>query len=265
MGAWKFSFRITSRGLLLGVISLTLASLGIYRREMASLFWGLGIGSLILLSLSSVSIASYWVYRKKDHLEKHIQLIRPPNPQLAETEIPFQIQFPASVLNGLQYVPGVVLRFSYRVFSWNKRVFEWSALLSWHSPFLTHTPTPPPRRGDYIGPVGILGVEDCFGFCLGEIPLTLEERLLVLPKPYPFSLSPLKTAEGGTRFLAPWPLKTRTEELEIRKYIPGDDVRRLHWKLFAHSGELFLRVREEDPPPTETVYLHFDPTLPEGL
>jgi uncharacterized protein (DUF58 family) len=57
-------------------------------------------------------------------------------------------------------------------------------------------------------------------------------------------------------------LKRRRSEslLEVRKYYPGDDVRRLNWKLFAHMDELYLRVGEEVPPPESRVLLALDAT-----
>jgi hypothetical protein len=51
----------------------------------------------------------------------------------------------------------------------------------------------------------------------------------------------------------------RNEELiETRPYHPGDDIRRINWNAFAHSGELFLRIGEETPPPAWAVRLMVD-------
>ena len=42
----------------------------------------------------------------------------------------------------------------------------------------------------------------------------------------------------------------RSDELiEARPYHPGDDTRRIHWKAYAHSEALFVRIGEEVPPP----------------
>jgi uncharacterized protein (DUF58 family) len=46
------------------------------------------------------------------------------------------------------------------------------------------------------------------------------------------------------------PSFARTDELtESRRYLPGDDPRRINWKLYGHSGELFVREGEPEPPP----------------
>ena len=55
----------------------------------------------------------------------------------------------------------------------------------------------------------------------------------------------------------------------MRKYYPGDDARRLNWKVFAHSRELFLRVGEETPPPESRILFVLDatdnPLVPKSL
>jgi hypothetical protein len=66
------------------------------------------------------------------------------------------------------------------------------------------------------------------------------------------------------------PRRRRSEELlEARKYYPGDDVRRLNWKVFAHLNELFLRIGEEVPPPESRILFVLDctanPLVPRGM
>jgi len=64
--------------------------------------------------------------------------------------------------------------------------------------------------------------------------------------------------------------RRRTEELlEARKYYPGDDPRRINWKVYAHMGELFLRIGEETPPPESRVLFVLDasanPLVPDSV
>ena len=58
---------------------------------------------------------------------------------------------------------------------------------------------------------------------------------------------------------APGPLTVRSftrtdpdEPGEIRLYVPGDPVRRIHWKLSAKKGELLVRDTTSEPERTET-------------
>ena len=45
-------------------------------------------------------------------------------------------------------------------------------------------------------------------------------------------------------------LERNTELTEARPYHPGDDPRRIHWGMYAHTGDLFVRIGDEIPPPT---------------
>jgi hypothetical protein len=50
--------------------------------------------------------------------------------------------------------------------------------------------------------------------------------------------------------------------------VPGDDPRRINWKLYSHGGELFVREGEREPPPHANIILlidtQFDPPLYSG-
>ena len=58
------------------------------------------------------------------------------------------------------------------------------------------------------------------------------------------------------------------DHTEIRPYYPGDDMRRINWRMYAHTGDLFVRVGEELPPPANAIRLLIDPrglTHPEAI
>ncbi|GEM_PF-5788941 len=255
------SLRFTLRGWIFGFLSILIGSVGVYRKELASILWGIGMGSIWVFSLLFSTGAAFLLFRRRYHLLKHLEFAYSKENLYAGKPITFSVSLPKEVLQGVGRVPGILLWYRYRVSAFQERVYQWKVILDPRHPSIQITP-PSPLRGAYMGSVGILQVEDCFRFCQIDIPLPEEEHLLVLPEPAPpFPLPNLK-AQGGTRHREQHPTYTTLEELEIRKYIPGDDPRRLHWKLYAHSGELFLRIGEQDPPPMDTFHLHFDPTLP---
>lgn len=108
-------------------------------------------------------------------------------------------------------------------------------------------------------------MRDWLGFGSFRIPLPPEHGLLSAPR---FGQSEM-AVRGSSR----WGI-TQADDLQwqrggeltdLRKYYPGDDMRRLNWKLFAHSGEFFLRIPEETPPPYADIYLWIDPRTAEGL
>jgi hypothetical protein len=58
----------------------------------------------------------------------------------------------------------------------------------------------------------------------------------------------------------------RTDNLiDHRPYVPGDDPRRINWKLYGHGGELFVREGEREPPPHSNILIlvdaEYDPPL----
>jgi uncharacterized protein (DUF58 family) len=54
----------------------------------------------------------------------------------------------------------------------------------------------------------------------------------------------------------------RTDDLiDHRPYIPGDDPRRINWKLYSHGGELFVREGEREPPPRSKMVIIVDTTV----
>ena len=264
MATQTIRIQLTLRGIILGILSALLATGGIHRKELASILWGIGMGSLLLCALIFSAFAFVLLYRKKEHLLQHLTLIHPTTHLFAGIPLTFQVSLPPHLLRGFNRIPCVLLRFCYRVTACKGRTYSWAARIDPKDPSFSLTP-PPPERGDYQGLLGYLQIEDFLGFCRIDMPLPEKERLLILPRPYPASILPTLLVRGGIRIREHRPPSIALEELEIRKYQPGDDIRRLHWKLYAHSGELFFRIGEQDPPSLDTFHLHFDPSLPPKL
>lgn len=61
------------------------------------------------------------------------------------------------------------------------------------------------------------------------------------PPPPPTRPGPWRPRRAGQRSGDPF---------DVRPYTAGDDLRRLHWPLYAHSDTLFVRTAEPSPPPT---------------
>lgn len=121
---------------------------------------------------------------------------------------------------------------------------------------------PTPHRGEYRSPGAALQAVDLLGFTRSEVRVPGEERIRVQP-------AARRPAEPASRIPAaggrPTAVRRRrpSEELfEVRRYMPGDDPRRLSWKLYAHLGELYLRVGEAGPPPESRLLLVLDAARP---
>ncbi|MDR1173841.1 MAG: DUF58 domain-containing protein [Treponema sp.] len=76
---------------------------------------------------------------------------------------------------------------------------------------------------------------------------------------------PVHARSGGEEQRSAYNYQRTDNLIEHRPYIPGDDPRRINWKLYSHQGELFVREGESEPPPhsrlTILVDTQTDPAL----
>ncbi|MGZ4625287.1 MAG: DUF58 domain-containing protein [Kineosporiaceae bacterium] len=102
-------------------------------------------------------------------------------------------------------------------------------------------------RGRYaLGPLR-LRLTDAFGMCEVTRSFTGTDRLVVVPKVFP-----LGGVQGSGQWAGTGDSLTRNaaaageDDVAIREYRYGDDLRRVHWRSTAHRGELMVR-RDEQP------------------
>lgn len=124
-----------------------------------------------------------------------------------------------------------------------------------------HYTVPATRRGRHrLGPLG-LQVSDPFGLTTSLTPVPGTTELLVLP-----AVARLAGRAGlvggsgssGSETLAPG--ATGVDDASLREYQAGDDLRRIHWPVTAHRGELM--VRHDGRAPVREAALCLDPGLP---
>ena len=125
------------------------------------------------------------------------------------------------------------------------------------------------RRGAYALRQATLEAADVLGLARVRLPVPLDERITVPPASVPRRTGAREPGEGGASAEHVRRRRRSDELLETRRYVPGDDVRRLNWKLLAHAGELFVRLGEDSPPPRAHLLAVLDttecPALPAGL
>jgi uncharacterized protein (DUF58 family) len=118
---------------------------------------------------------------------------------------------------------------------------------------------PTTRRGRFtIGPA-VLGVADPFGLARAEWHDAADLEITVCPRVH--DLRAPAAAPGLHR--SPSPLTatfqaaspTGDEFLALREYAPGDDLRRIHWRATARTGDLVVREDETQWQPSTTVLL----------
>ncbi|MDR1029329.1 MAG: DUF58 domain-containing protein [Treponema sp.] len=125
---------------------------------------------------------------------------------------------------------------------------------------------PVPERGAYYSTYHGFTIADVLGFFSLSIPLPQDTSPQVLASP--------KTGETNIRlqirsrgllqqnepqFLRTDPHFLRTDNfIDHRPYMPGDDPRRINWKLYGHAGDLFVREGEPEPPPHSRILILVD-------
>ncbi|GHV88241.1 hypothetical protein AGMMS50267_06010 [Spirochaetia bacterium] len=156
-------------------------------------------------------------------------------------------------------LPGILIRYEIRLGTRDGRrldhIFDPDTLDHNLSPYTA------PKRGAYYGDRDRLLILDILGLFRAAFTLPQEpgSRLLALPgaadKPVTLSLR----SGGAEQRTEPHFLRTHRLTAH-RPYIPGDDPRRINWKLYGHapSNELFVREGEPEPPPHSRLIILID-------
>jgi uncharacterized protein (DUF58 family) len=116
------------------------------------------------------------------------------------------------------------------------------------------------RRGRHdIGPLSI-DVHDPFGLVYrrhsfgGAEPLTVLARRFDLPP-----IAPRGVSEDGATRPAPQNVGVGDDDIIARSYLPGDALKRIHWKATAHRAQLMVRQEEQQVNPRAAVVLDTEP------
>ncbi len=114
------------------------------------------------------------------------------------------------------------------------------------------------RRGTYTGPTGYLVFEDLFGLARSTHSLAGRRELRVYPEVPGGERVPPASELDGESMRRHNRRRASDDLIESRPYVAGDDPRRLNWKLYAHLGELLVRIGEHTPPPHGSVAVFLD-------
>jgi uncharacterized protein (DUF58 family) len=120
--------------------------------------------------------------------------------------------------------------------------------------YLNELPTG--RRGRHeVGPLTLLRA-DALGLGRSEVFLGDTATLWVYPRTHPVSVVagglPLHHHDGEATETSP---RGSLDVREVRPYLPGDEVRHLHWKATARTGTLMVRDYADPHQPRFTVLL----------
>jgi uncharacterized protein (DUF58 family) len=112
------------------------------------------------------------------------------------------------------------------------------------------------RRGVYaIGPLSVTS-SDPFGLTRRQNLLGDRTKVMVVPAVVELaSLATYVGDVGGTQHSSTNQLGQGSDNLIARPYMPGDSMRRIHWRATAHSDTLMVRQEEQESTPEATVVL----------
>ena len=233
----RLRFSPTPTGVAVFLLPLALLYRGVPQTGTAALIVGIGLPSLVLISLLFLLAGAFSLVRMAGKAETCIMAL----PGNCEIGRPVLLKIdPARS----RFLPGVRLS------------VYWILKFG---PFRHHTAAPLPpagagsaklvflRRGEWLGRSFIRAC-DPFGFFRFDCPCGTSRSVSVPPI--------FKTIDGADipgrpiaeSATAPRLREDAEERLERRSYIPGDDPRRLDWKLYARTGDMLVRVGEEGIP-----------------
>lgn len=105
---------------------------------------------------------------------------------------------------------------------------------------------PAEHRGHHqVGPLSVR-VGDPFGFIALTRSFNATTQLVVTPRIYPLTPRPMMSSSSHTGERKPRSASSGTaEDVTVREYQQGDDLRRVHWRSTARLGELMVRREEQ--------------------
>lgn len=117
------------------------------------------------------------------------------------------------------------------------------------------------RRGSHeIGPLTV-AVGDAFGLVERTLTASGHDRFIVLPRRRPLDARPGPGGgTDGTSRMHP-SSGLGQDDVIARPYLPGDALKRWHWKATAHHGEPMVRQEESELRPTLLVVLDTEPRV----
>ncbi|WP_245958630.1 DUF58 domain-containing protein [Microbacterium bovistercoris] len=112
------------------------------------------------------------------------------------------------------------------------------------------------RRGvSALGPL-LLRTVDPFGLAQREQQFGDTSTITVVPQVVALDPLPVRVgASGGSAHSRSSRLGPGSDNLTPRHYVPGDSMRRIHWRATAHRGDLMVRQEEEEASPDAIVVL----------
>ena len=246
-------FPLTLRGFGILLLSSVLLAAGVLRVDLAALFWG---SSFLLFTFYSLLVGHIFrlsLRRRRTRTPDFLSFILPAEGVQRGEEA----QAHAAARLPRAFPPGFSVHLSLPL-AWHERRIDSVSLRLPPGESRRQIIFWPLYRGTFGSTAAVLEARDLLGFTSHTLPVPQEESLTVFPRVRAVDPAPLVMEQADEAAVQARRRRRSEELLEARKYYPGDDVRRLNWKVFAHTDELFLRIGEEVPPPESRILFVLD-------
>ncbi|MBW3657246.1 MAG: DUF58 domain-containing protein [Actinobacteria bacterium] len=111
------------------------------------------------------------------------------------------------------------------------------------------------HRGRFtLGPL-VVRLRDPFGIAARGHRFDVTDEVIVYPPVWRLPSVPLGGSQGSGGEGRPRPLASGDEIANIREYVRGDDLRKVHWRSTAHRGKLMVRQDESRATPQAVIVL----------
>ena len=246
---FRAALPLTVRGAVILVLAVVLLGEGILRADLAGLFWG---SSFLLFTLYALVAGHLFRLAAR---RSSVSVLVPAAGMTAgeEAEAVTEARLPRAFPPGFSVHLLLPLEWEGRRLDGIRRRMRpgaSQAAVTFSAPW----------RGVYRGTAAVLEAHDVLGLTAHRVLSPQAHALTVYPRVGPAQELHGLVEQSDEAAIDSRRRRRSEELLEARKYYPGDDVRRLNWKVFAHTGELFLRIGEEVPPPESRVLFILDTT-----
>lgn len=209
--------------------------------------------SVLLVVILASSIATLYIFRRSDEVQRSFA----PDVATAGSEVSVHLSIemrsalPASQGSWSDELPDGVEGEASGVFP-GTASGVWSAARATE---LDYTVLAARRGIRSIGPVSVRST-DPFGFARRRHTVGRPRPLTIAPAIVDLApLAELPGEAGGSMHTATDQLGQGADNLVPRHYIPGDSMRRIHWRASAHRDQLMVRQEEQETTPEAVVVL----------
>lgn len=168
-------------------------------------------------------------------------------------------EFRIEIKNVLALFPGVDLYISYGVYENGNSQNKITANLTGIEKNVYKFDTSFDRHGKFVLKEFVVRFKDIFGLTELDIKTTCVKTVCVQPYFSDEIKIPIFAENGGDVAIRKTAKENSTDFFENRKYFPGDDPRRINWKIYARFNELQIREVEKIPPKIGEIYVIFAP------